>query len=125
MRQVGREESSEAVKRPSDLPKCRLCLLKRPSKRQTQIHKGICAREAARVGWVKPLTDPLYSAKCAVVNASLAFHEAYHYHGQPPRPYGSVDERKAWDKAIETLKAAIDAAMKAKAKPSAKGAGRG
>ena len=76
-------------------------------------------REAARVGWVKPLTDPLYAEKCAVVNASLAFHEAYHYHGQPPRPFGSVEERKEWDKAIEAYRAALR-----RSKPSAKGAGR-
>ena len=38
------------------LSKCRLCLLKKPvSKRQGQIHKGICAREAARVGYSKKL----------------------------------------------------------------------
>jgi hypothetical protein len=76
------------------------------SKRQTQIHKGICAREAKRVGWTKPLTDPLYALKCSVVEASLKFHEAYHFHGQPPRPYGSVLERQAWDAAIEALKRA-------------------
>jgi hypothetical protein len=85
---------------------CRLCAVKRPVKRQQQIHKGICAVEAERVGWVKSFADPLRVEKEAVVKASLEFHAAYHYHGTKPRPQGSLVERMKWDEAIEALRRA-------------------
>ena len=92
------------------LPECRLCRVKRLNKRQQQIHKGICAREAARVGWTKTVNDPLYADRMAVVEASLAFHAAYH--SIPPR--SSVTERYAWDASIAALRTAERAKKKGK-----------
>jgi hypothetical protein len=90
------------TKRKADSAGCRLCTVKHLSKRQMQIHKGICATEAKRVGWVKAISDPLYAEKMDVVEASLNFHTAYH----SPEQRSSVVERQAWDQAIATLQSA-------------------